>query len=285
MKPSIFKKSDKPAIIHHRIDSEESPYLPKYGHEPLPTDENNSFAFNMTRSFIAKKSKFLQEHDSFLETEPPIQLSEIYPQMSRMNSELADKPLESKEDREDEIIYSDISRVLRLRTMSNALAPKSDHIEDLAERIDLKPPELKDLESYNETNVETKSMNYIAPEQKPHKKDLFRMRTMVGHEHSATKVFVEHVLESWVTRLVLTVFTIFALFSTNIGILIDSEAVDKAFDIIAIIAFFLFVAEFLAALYVEEGYAWSLYFWFDILATASIALHVEFLLEDFFPEK
>jgi len=200
-----------------------------------------------------------------------------------MNSELAEKqPFETKE---DEIIVSDMSRVLRLRTMSNALVTKPDHNVDSIGTIDLKVPELKDLESYNETNAEIKSMNYVGLEQKPHKKDLFRMGTGEGHEHSATKIFVEHVLESWITRVILTVFTIFALFSTNIGILIGNEHVDKIFDIIAIIAFFLFVAEFLAALYVEEGYAWSLYFWFDILATASIALHVEFLLEDFFPEK
>lgn len=111
------------------------------------------------------------------------------------------------------------------------------------------------------------------------------------------KALVESVAESGPVTVIMSLFTIWALFSDDIRLAAAPKEADEAFVIVITIAFFLFLAELLAGCYYKVGYLhlpnftpapnesfWgkvkrivnfgSFYFWLDVIATVSLIFEV-----------
>jgi hypothetical protein len=111
------------------------------------------------------------------------------------------------------------------------------------------------------------------------------------------KEIVELVAESLPVTIVMSLFTIWALFSDDIRLAATMQDADEGFMIVISIAFFLFFVELIAASYYKEGYLilpsltavpgetfcdkvkrltnlGSFYFWLDIIATLSLIFEV-----------
>lgn len=111
------------------------------------------------------------------------------------------------------------------------------------------------------------------------------------------KQLVESVAESLPVTIVMSLFTIWALFSDDIRLAAAPKEADEGFVVVISIAFFLFLAELLAACYYKEGYLdlpnftpvpnekfsdkckrllnfGSFYFWLDVIATVSLIFEV-----------
>jgi hypothetical protein len=111
------------------------------------------------------------------------------------------------------------------------------------------------------------------------------------------KEMVELAAESLPVTIVMSLFTVWALFSDDIRLAATMQDADEGFMIVISIAFFLFFAELIAASYYKEGYLilpsftpvpgesfcdkvkrvtnlGSFYFWLDIIATLSLIFEV-----------
>jgi hypothetical protein len=111
------------------------------------------------------------------------------------------------------------------------------------------------------------------------------------------KALVETVAESAPVTIVMSLFTIWALFSDDIRLAAAPKEADEAFVIVITIAFFLFATELIAGCFYKEGYLhlpsftevpnetfWgkvkrivnfgSFYFWLDVIATVSLVFEV-----------
>lgn len=111
------------------------------------------------------------------------------------------------------------------------------------------------------------------------------------------KHWVEICAESLPVTIVMSLFTIWALFSDDIRLSGTRKSADEGFTVVISIAFFLFFLEMLAASYYKEGYLnlpnmtpapgetfgaklgrllniGSFYFWLDLIATASLVFEV-----------
>ena len=115
--------------------------------------------------------------------------------------------------------------------------------------------------------------------------------------HESFKKIVEKIAESLPVTILMSIFTIWALFSDDIRLSSAPKDADPAFVVIISIAFFLFFVELLAGCYYKEGYLklpsftpipgetfagklkrifniGSFYFWLDIIATVSLIFEV-----------
>ena len=256
---------------------------------PVVADQNAELTFSSKiQPFYLHLNKFTQSTESPQNALTPIHLTEADPFIT------TDRPKEENLLRKSFLKFSkhnEMAKIYPIQISTSEVITVKDSQVDQDSQESEEPGESQEEKSISEVqsegevksttnDVESPALNHFS-RSRLEREDFFRKK---GPGHNPRKEFVEHILEHRVTRLFLTVFTIFALFNDSIGSLVGSIAVDEAFDIVSLISFIVFVLEFLAALYVEEGYAWSLYFYFDILATLSVFLHVEFLLEDFFPE-
>lgn len=112
------------------------------------------------------------------------------------------------------------------------------------------------------------------------------------------KVVVEMVAESLPVTIIMSLFTIWALFSDDIRLAATDSTADEGFMVVISIAFFLFLLEIFAASFYKEGYLclpnftptpgeskWdivkrlcnfgSFYFWLDWIATLSLIFEVK----------
>jgi hypothetical protein len=111
------------------------------------------------------------------------------------------------------------------------------------------------------------------------------------------KQIVEMVAEGLPVTIVMSLFTIWALFSDDIRLSATTKEADLGFTVVISIAFFLFLLEIIAVSYYKEGYLklpnfkgtpnetfWdkvkrivhfgSFYFWLDWIATISLIFEV-----------
>jgi hypothetical protein len=111
------------------------------------------------------------------------------------------------------------------------------------------------------------------------------------------KEMVELVAESLPVTIVMSLFTVWALFSDDIRLSLTYKDADEGFMVVISIAFFLFFIEMVAASYFKEGYLilpsfkavpdetfgdkvkrlttlGSFYFWLDFIATVSLIFEV-----------
>ena len=121
--------------------------------------------------------------------------------------------------------------------------------------------------------------------------------TLVAPKEMHFKEIVELVAEGLPVTIVMSLFTIWALFSDDIRLAATFKDADEGFMIVISIAFFLFILELVAASYYKEGYLslpsftpvsgesfcdkvqrltniGSFYFWLDIIATLSLIFEV-----------
>mmetsp|Transcript_8812 Transcript_8812/g.13189 ORF Transcript_8812/g.13189 Transcript_8812/m.13189 type:complete len:887 (-) Transcript_8812:178-2838(-) len=114
---------------------------------------------------------------------------------------------------------------------------------------------------------------------------------------------VELVAESLPVTIIMSLFTIWALFSDDIRLAATDIDADDGFEAVISIAFFLFLLEIFAASYYKEGYLHlpsltpeanesykdmfnrlcnigSFYFWLDCIATASLIFEINWIIGD-----
>ncbi len=117
--------------------------------------------------------------------------------------------------------------------------------------------------------------------------DLFEDHKEIEKEKkkSKGKIFIEKLLKSMATNIIVGIVTVFALFADDVRALVHLEVLDLTFDVMTIVTIVIFVLEIGFALYVEEEYLWSMFFWLDIFSTASMVFDIEFLIEDIIPHQ
>ena len=85
-------------------------------------------------------------------------------------------------------------------------------------------------------------------------------------------------LDSTPVVVVMSIFTIFALFSTDIQMAWLSIKVDTAFNIITIILFFCFFLELILSTLAKKDYLFSFFFWLDLISTLSMIQDVDYIV-------
>lgn len=118
-----------------------------------------------------------------------------------------------------------------------------------------------------------------------------------------SKEFVEMVAESLPVTIIMSIFTIWALFSDDIRLSATEKDADEGFMVVISIAFFLFFAEMCAGCYYKKNYLnlpsfksvpdetftdkitrltnfGSFYFWLDIIATVSLIFEIHWIIGD-----
>jgi len=66
----------------------------------------------------------------------------------------------------------------------------------------------------------------------------------------------------------------YALFADDIRVLATRESADIGFDVITLICLFTFSLEIALSIIVRDGYAFSFFFWLDLVSTVSLILDV-----------
>lgn len=82
------------------------------------------------------------------------------------------------------------------------------------------------------------------------------------------------ILDSRPLTILISLFTIYALFGDDIRLLATPKSSDPAFDALTIICFILFCLEILLSLGVKKGYLFSFFFWLDVISTATLILDI-----------
>lgn len=72
--------------------------------------------------------------------------------------------------------------------------------------------------------------------------------------------------------------TFYALFADDIRILLMPMESDPIFDICTIIAILLYLSELILAVMVMDGYAFSFYFWVDVVSLISMLPDISFIV-------
>ena len=116
-------------------------------------------------------------------------------------------------------------------------------------------------------------------------------------DHDVIKDYLEKIFESVPVVILMTLLTIWALYSTDIKLAATSQSSDQGFEIAISIAFFLFLIEIFAQIVYKDDYlhipSWkpeqgetilntwwrrmqigSFYFWLDWIATLSLLFEV-----------
>lgn len=102
-------------------------------------------------------------------------------------------------------------------------------------------------------------------------------RSKISKNNVHTKGFKEKTyefLDSVQVIIFMTIITIYALFADDVKQLIGSVEADKAFNVTYYIIFCIFMIEFLVSCYCVPNYILGLYFFLDLISTASILLDI-----------
>lgn len=87
-----------------------------------------------------------------------------------------------------------------------------------------------------------------------------------------------YLLDHWVTSTIMTIVTIYALFSDDVKMLFFTKSVDELFDIMTIIALILFTFEIIVSSIVKDDYTCGFYFWLDFISTLSLVMDIGFVM-------
>ena len=85
-------------------------------------------------------------------------------------------------------------------------------------------------------------------------------------------------IDSTPVVIIMSIFTVFALFATDIQSAFLGLQVDTAFNIIEIILLVLFLAELILSTIAKEGYLFSFFFWLDLISTASMIQDIDYIM-------
>ena len=85
-------------------------------------------------------------------------------------------------------------------------------------------------------------------------------------------------------QLIVTIFTIYALFADDIRLLVLPKSADDILDALTLLCLLLFGAELIISVYVKEGYKGSFFFWLDVLSTLSLVLDIGWINQNIFAQ-
>ena len=85
-------------------------------------------------------------------------------------------------------------------------------------------------------------------------------------------------LDSTPVVVTMSVFTVFALFATDIQMAWLSKKVDTAFNIMEIILLVIFSLELILSVLAKDGYLNSFFFWLDLISTVSMIQDIDYIM-------
>ena len=93
------------------------------------------------------------------------------------------------------------------------------------------------------------------------------------------------ILESKLTQIIITLFTIYALFADDMRIACTSKNTDYVFDGFTITCFIIFFLEIILSIIVKENYIFSFFFWLDLISTISLIIDITTINEQILYKK
>lgn len=90
---------------------------------------------------------------------------------------------------------------------------------------------------------------------------------------------IDKFLDSPLVLIVMSIFTIFALFSSDIQVAWLRKEVDEPFNIVQCILLFFFFAEFILNCISKPEYPLSFFFWLDLIATISLIQDIDYVMD------
>ncbi|KRX08496.1 Adenylyl cyclase class-3/4/guanylyl cyclase [Pseudocohnilembus persalinus] len=97
-----------------------------------------------------------------------------------------------------------------------------------------------------------------------------------------TKLQLLNMLEHNITSIIMTIFTIYALFGDDIRILTTDKYGDPYFWVINIVTMVAFTLEIIVSSLAKEGYWNGFFFWLDIISTISLLLDIGWVSNELF---
>lgn len=107
--------------------------------------------------------------------------------------------------------------------------------------------------------------------------DVFHMKET---EKLSRFVFFSKVLESKITTVIISCFTLYALFADDFRIISTMKETDYIFDGFTITCFIMFFIEIILSLFVKSNYLFSFFFWLDLISTMSLIIDITSINEE-----
>lgn len=95
------------------------------------------------------------------------------------------------------------------------------------------------------------------------------------------KKFVRKIVDSWHFSLIMTGFTIYALFFDDLRLSLLNKNVDDGFYAFTSFALFMFTIEIIFTSLVVDNYFRSFFFWVDMVATLSLLADIGWITDQF----
>jgi len=92
---------------------------------------------------------------------------------------------------------------------------------------------------------------------------------------------VREFMDGRVVTLIMTSFTLFALFGDDFRLWFFAKIIDVYFFSVLLLALLMFLMEIMINSCVQDDFKYSFFFWLDIIATISLAPDIEFLVNTF----
>jgi len=102
---------------------------------------------------------------------------------------------------------------------------------------------------------------------------------IIKQTKSKYKLFLIKIIDSNYTLALMTLLTIFALFSSDVDEAFCPTSVDFPFDIIQCVIMSIFTIEIITNSIAKENYIGSFFFWLDIIATVSLVQDISFIFD------
>ena len=92
-------------------------------------------------------------------------------------------------------------------------------------------------------------------------------------------------LESFLLKLLINIFTIFALFADDFRVISLPKNADSFFDALIIFCIFLFIFEIVLSTIVKANYKFSFFFWLDLISTLTLIFDLQIVQNSIFTSK
>jgi len=108
-------------------------------------------------------------------------------------------------------------------------------------------------------------------------------RIEIIEEMNPRKLFVKIVLNSKAYNAIYTFLVLYALFADDLRQILLDNRTDTLFDVFTFICLVAFSLEICLYWYVDKAYRWSLFFFLDVVSTASFIINLSFLSSTLLP--
>jgi hypothetical protein len=110
--------------------------------------------------------------------------------------------------------------------------------------------------------------------------ELKKMDSKIKKILTGRQKFVLAIIDSNYVLTVMTMMTLFALFSNDIQYAWCPSSVDSTFDIVQTVLMFSFTVEIVLTAYAKDDYLWSFFFWLDVISTISLIQDITFIFDN-----